>query len=92
MVSHVGWFFLLQGSEERECVLSHVDWLCPATGQWGSEKRDEKWLARPFYVAPGRSPGQNCISHSHLVKICDDHNGQINLRAKQKYEVLSAPL
>ena len=23
------------------------------------------------------------------MKICDDHNGQINLRAKQKYEVLS---
>ena len=26
------------------------------------------------------------------MKICDDHNGQINLRAKQKYEVLSATL
>ena len=24
------------------------------------------------------------------MKICDDHNGQINLHAKQKYEVLSA--
>ena len=24
------------------------------------------------------------------VFLCDDHNGQINLRAKQKYEVLSA--
>ena len=24
------------------------------------------------------------------MKICSDHNGQINLRAKQKYEVLSA--
>ena len=24
------------------------------------------------------------------MKICDDHNGQTNLRAKQKYEVLSA--
>ena len=33
---------------------------------------------------------QNGISHSHWMKICDDHNGQINLRAKQKYEVLSA--
>ena len=27
MVSHVGWFFLLLRSEERECVLCHVDWL-----------------------------------------------------------------
>ena len=24
------------------------------------------------------------------MKICDDHKGQINLRAKEKYEVLSA--
>ena len=24
------------------------------------------------------------------MKICNDHNGQINLRSKQKYEVLSA--
>ena len=34
--------------------------------------------------------GLNRISHPHWVKICDDRNGQINLRAKQKYEVLSA--
>ena len=34
----------------------------------------------------------NRISHPHWVKICDDLNGQINLRAKQKYEVLSATI
>ena len=38
----------------------------------------------------GKWPGQNGISNPHWVKICDDHNGQINLRAKQKYEVLPA--
>ena len=32
------------------------------------------------------------MSHPNWVKICDDHNSQINLRAKQKYEVLSATL
>ena len=45
-----------------------------------------------FYVARGKWSGQNRISHPHWVKMCDDHNGQINLRAKQKYEVLSATL
>ena len=27
LISHVGWPFLLLGSEERECVLCHVIWL-----------------------------------------------------------------
>ena len=44
----------------------------------------------PFLCCPGKWSGLNRISHPHWVKICDDHNGQINLRAKQKYEVLSA--
>ena len=39
-------------------------------------------------------PGGNGLGrkgcHPHWVKICYDHNGQINLRAKQKYEVVSA--
>ena len=44
-------------------------------------------------MLPGEKwSGQNRISHPHWVKICDDHNGQINLRTKQKYEVLSATL
>ena len=45
-----------------------------------------------FYVALEKWSGQNRINHPHWVKICDDHNGQINLRAKQKYEVLFAIL
>ena len=44
----------------------------------------------PFLCCPGKWSGLNRISHPHWVKICDDHNGQINLRAKRKYEVLSA--
>ena len=43
----------------------------------------------PFLCRLGKWSGLNRISHPHWVKICDDHNGQINLRAKQKYEVLS---
>ena len=43
-----------------------------------------------FYVAREKWSGQNRISGPHWEKIRDDHNGQINLRAKQKYEVLSA--
>ena len=43
-----------------------------------------------FYVAWEKWSGQNRISHPHWVKICDNHNGQINLCAKQKYKVLSA--
>ena len=44
----------------------------------------------PFLTCLGKWFGLNRISHPHWVKICDDHNGQINLHAKQKYEVLSA--
>ena len=44
----------------------------------------------PFLCCPGKWSGLNRISHPHWVKICDNHNGQINLHTKQKYEVLSA--
>ena len=54
---------------------------------WG---RDNLAGFHHFYVVRGKWSGLNRISHHHWVKICDDRNGQINLRAKQKYEVLSA--
>ena len=38
----------------------------------------------PFLCCPEKWSRLNRISHPHWVKICDDHNGQINLRAKQK--------
>ena len=44
----------------------------------------------PFLCCLEKWSGLNRISHPHWVKIWDDHNGQISLRAKQKYEVLSA--
>ena len=44
----------------------------------------------PFWCCPEKWSGLNRISHPHWVKICADNNCQINLRAKQKYEVLSA--
>ena len=55
----------------------------------GSEEVIVGWLS-PFLCCPGKWSGLNRISHPHWVKICGDHNGQINLRAKQKYEVLSS--
>ena len=44
----------------------------------------------PFLCCPEKWSGLNRISDPHWEKICDDHNGRINLRAKQKYEVRSA--
>ena len=43
-----------------------------------------------FGAARKKWSGLKRIGHSHWVKICVDPNGQINLRAKQKYEVLLA--
>ena len=37
----------------------------------------------PFLCYPEKWSGLNRISHPHWVKICDDHNGQINLRANK---------
>ena len=53
-------------------------------------KEERVWRGFPNLVLPGKWSELNRISHPHWVKICVDHNGQINLRAKQKYEVLSA--
>ena len=52
--------------------------------------RKSVWRAFPNLVLPGKMVWENRISHPDCVKICVDHNGRINLRAKQKYEVLSA--
>ena len=43
-------------------------------------------------ICPGKSSGQNETNHPHWVKICDNHNDQMKLRAKQRYEVLSATI
>ena len=64
VLSNVDWSFVLLGSEERECALSC--WLaCPAAGLWGNDKRAREMVSAAFYVARGRWPGQNGISHSH---------------------------
>ena len=44
----------------------------------------------PIWCCPEIWSGLNRISHPDWGKICVDHNDQINLRTKQKYEVLSA--
>ena len=54
-------------------------------------KRKFRGISLPL-ICPGKSFGQNGTNHPHWVKICDNHNGQINLHAKQRYEILSATL
>ena len=44
----------------------------------------------PQFVLPGKMIQENRISHPDWVKICVNPNGRIKLRAKQKYEILSA--
>ena len=51
------------------------------------KEADRKYYFYYFYVVRENGLGW---SHPHWGKTCVDHNGQINLRAKQKYEVLSA--
>ena len=41
----------------------------------------------PFSFCSEKWSGLNRISHTHWVKICDHHNGQINLYAKQNMKV-----
>ena len=43
-----------------------------------------------FGCCPEKWSAMNRISHPHWMKICADPDGQINLHAKQKYEILSA--
>ena len=98
VVSHVDWFFLLLGSEERECVLCHVGWfvLLLASGEAKREKdrtslscsiglhgRGWKTVTLPFYSCPGKSPGQNGMEYSHWSKIrIRDQTVKIFLRQK----------
>ena len=56
----------------------------------GDVRRVQEMVIAAIYVALGRWLGQSGINHSYWVRICDNHNGQINLHAKQKYEVLCA--
>ena len=54
------------------------------------KKRKSVWQLSPIWWNPERWPGLNWISYPDWVKICIDPNGRIKLRAKQKYEILSA--
>ena len=66
------------------------NYVCPVRK---SSEKESVSRAFPNLVLPGKKWfGLNRISHPDWVKICVDHNGQINLRAKQKYEVLSASI
>ena len=66
---------------------------CDSDAIWGADRkyvRPVRKVGGLSLCCPGKLSGLNRISHPHWVKICDDHNGQINLRTKQKHEVLSA--
>ena len=76
-------------------------WCRDSAAIWGADRKyarpagkvlKKRWFGRlsPFLCCPEKWSGLNRISYTHWVKICDDHKGQINLRAKRKYEVLSA--
>ena len=67
-----------------------ADRKCVRPVRKSSEEEECLAGSSPFLCGPEKWSGKNRISHRHWVKICVDHNGQINLRAKQKYEVLSA--
>ena len=82
-------------------VLLMVVWCCCCCHYWRANSmtsvliefwgRENVLAAFPnFWCCSERWYGPNRMNHPDWVKICDDPNGQIKLRAKQKYEVLSA--
>ena len=86
-------FVLLLGGEEEERVCALSCWLALSCYWWPVGKREEgeKWLARPFMLPRGGDPDRMTsvilIGWKYATTI---FNGHFNLRAKQKYEVLSA--
>ena len=76
-------------------------WCCCCCCYWRADSKtsvlNEEVLRKRKCLAafsnlccPERWSGMNRISHSDWVKIYVDPNGRIKLRAKQKYEILSA--
>ena len=59
---------------------------------WTNKFWKREWVFNGFpnLCCPERWYGVNRISHPDWVKLCVDPNGRIKLRAKQKYEILSA--
>ena len=81
-------------------LISFCPWWCDAAAieeqtviRW-RVLRKKKVFGRlsPIWCCSEWWSGLNRISHPDWVKICGDPNGQIKLRAKQKYEFLSATL
>ena len=62
-------------------------YVCPERRSYEKEK---VFGGFPNLCCPERWSGMNRISHPDWVKLCVDPNGRIKLRAKQKYEILSA--
>ena len=84
VLCNVAWLVLLLASGEarREPVLCNVGWLVPLLAS-REARRGREMVSAVFYVAPGRWPGQNGISHSHLARyINSNSNGQSNARTK----------
>ena len=55
----------------------------------GEARREQEMVSAAFYVAPRRWPGQNGISHSHWMKICDDQIVKLIYTPNKKTKVLS---
>ena len=62
-------------------------YVCP---ERRSSEKERMFSGFPNLCCSKRCSGMNRISHPDWVKICVDPNGQIELRAKQKYKILSA--
>ena len=79
-----------------------VVWCCCCCCYWGVDSKTSvlNEVVQPKSVFDGfpnlcfpeRRFGLNKISHPDWVKLCVDPNARIKLRAKQKCEILSAPI
>ena len=76
VISYVGWSFLLLGNEERECVLCHVGWLCPAARRRWRGKRVcvlSCWLPLPCCWPVGkREEGEKWSARPFMLPRGDD--------------------
>ena len=77
------WLVCLAARKQREEYMHcHVGWLVLLLAS-RETRRDREMVCTAFYVALGRWPGQNGISHSHWAKyINSNSNGQSNSHTK----------
>ena len=86
--------YVQQLCEDTECSPEDLPDAMNDREKWQERVRDIRATSTTWWWwwCPRKWSGLNRISHPHWMKICDDHNSQNNLRAKQKYEVLFATM